>query len=90
MYRGEFRFANGLVIPNNVTDVGAGLLLAAALRNTVIEFWIGLCSGVFAQDLQIEDLVEPTIATNGYARKAVARDIVGWPGDGVVNGISYV
>jgi len=87
--RGEFRRADGLVIPNNVTIVGARTILAAALRNTVPTFWVGLCSGVYTPDLQIEDLVEPTLATNGYARLAVARDATGWPSDGEVNGEVY-
>jgi hypothetical protein len=89
MLRGEFRFANGQVIPNNITTAGAHLLLAAALRNTVPTFWVGLCSAVYAPDLEVQDVVEPTIATNGYARLAVARDSTGWPSDGEVNGEVY-
>jgi len=88
-HRGEFRFENGLVIPNNITTTGVTTLFAAALRNTVPTFWVGLCSAVYAPDLQIEDIVEPTLATNGYARLAVARDSTGWPSDGVVNGEVY-
>jgi hypothetical protein len=87
--RGEFVRSDGLVIPNNVTIAGARMLLAAALRNTVPTFWVGLCSAVYEPDLAIEDVVEPTIATNGYARLAVARDSTGWPGDGEVNGEVY-
>jgi hypothetical protein len=86
MLRGEFIFANGLVIPNNITTVGAQTVLAAALRNTVPSFWVGLCSAVYQPDLAIEDLIEPTLATHGYVRQAVARDSTGWPSDGVVNG----
>lgn len=89
MLRGEFRFQSGLVIPNNITTEGARTILAAALRNTVPEFWVGLCSAVYQPDLAIQDLVEPTLATNGYARLAVARDSVGWPSDGEVNGEVY-
>jgi hypothetical protein len=87
--RGEFIRANGLVIPNNVTTAGAAALLGAALRNTVPTFWVGLCSAVYQPDLHIQDLVEPTLATNNYARLAVSRDNVGWPSDGVVNGEVY-
>jgi len=92
MLRGEFRFENGLIVPNNVTLVGAGLILAAALRDSAISFWVGLCSAVYEPDLRIEDLVEPTLATNGYARLAVARDstAAGWPSGGVVNGENYL
>jgi hypothetical protein len=92
MLRGEFRFQNGLILPNNVTIAGAGAILKAALRNTAITFWVGLCSGVYEPGLQIEDLTEPTLATNGYARLAVARDDTadGWPGDGILNGENYL
>lgn len=89
-FRGEFiRRSDGLVIPNNITTAGANMLLAAALRNTVPTFWVGLCSAVYQPDLQIEDVVEPTLATNGYTRFAVARDSTGWPSDGLVNGEVY-
>lgn len=90
MFRGEFRFANGLVIPNNITTVGIQTLLGLALRDTDTTLWVGLCSAVYAEDLQIESLTEPTLATNGYARLAVERTIVGWPSDGLVNGEPYL
>lgn len=92
MLRGEFRFQNGLIVPNNVTINGAGAILKAALRNTAIQFWVGLCSAVYEPDLQIEDLTEPTLATNGYTRLAVLRDDTtdGWPGDGILNGENYL
>jgi hypothetical protein len=90
MLRGEFRFQNGLIVPNNVTEAGSAAILAAALRNTDIAFWVGLCSAVYEPDLLIEDVTEPTLATNGYARLAVTRDILGWPSGGLVNGENYL
>lgn len=90
MLRGEFRFQNGLIVPNNVTVVGAGLILAAALRDSAIAFYVGLCSAVYEPDLRIENIIEPTIAVNGYARLAVARSAIGWPGGGLVNGENYL
>lgn len=90
MLRGEFHFANGLVVPNNVTIAGAGLILASALRGDALALYIGLCSAVYAPDLRIEQVTEPTLATNGYARLAVARSIVGWPSGGLVNGENYL
>jgi hypothetical protein len=90
MLRGEFRFQNGLIVPNNVTIVGAGLILAAALRDSAIAFHVGLCSAVYEPDLRIEDIIEPTIAVNGYARLAVARSAIGWPSGGLVNGENYL
>lgn len=90
MLRGEFRFQNGLIVPNNVTIAGAQMILAAALRNTVPVFHIGLCSAVYEPDLTLADIVEPTLAVNGYARLAVARDSVGWPSGGLVNNEPYL
>lgn len=87
--RGEFIRLDGFVTPNNVTTVGAQTILGAALRNAVPTLWVGLCSAVYAPDLQIEDLAEPTIGVGGYARLPVARDNVGWPNTGVVNGEVY-
>ena len=90
MLRGEFRFENGLIVPNNITIAGAAMILAGAFRATPTVFHVGLCNAVFESDLTIADLDEPTLAVNGYARLAVARDIVGWPGGGEVNGESYL
>lgn len=90
MLRGEFHCGNGLVIPNNITKSGAATILAAAMRNTVPTFWVGLVDGVPDPDLLIEDLVEPTIGTNGYGRIQITRDNTGWPTTGEVNGESYI
>lgn len=90
MLRGEFIRADGLVIPNNITKYGASVLLAAAMRNTVPVFWVGLCDAVPSPDLQIEDLTEPTIATHGYARIQITRDAAGWPTVGETNGEPFI
>ncbi len=90
MLRGEFIRADGLVIPNNLTIFGADTLLKAALRNTVPTFWVGLVDGVPETELQIEDLDEPTIGTNGYARQQITRDSTGWPVADVLNGEPYL
>ena len=90
MFRGEFRCANGLVIPNNVTIFGAQSILAGFARNDVPTFFVGLCNAVYEPDLTLADIEEPTIATNGYARIPLARDAIGWPSDGLVNNEPYV
>ncbi len=90
MLRGEFIRADGLVIPNNITTFGAATILAAAMRNTVPTFWVGLCDAVPDPDLQIEDLTEPTIATNGYGRIQITRDDTGWPTVGETNGEPFI
>ena len=86
--RGEFIRGDGLVIPNNVTLAGKQMMLAAALRNIVPTFFIGL---VDAEPAAAIDLAgkEPSPA-GGYARKPVSRDKIGWPGDGVLNGQPWV
>lgn len=78
-------FKNGLIVPNNVTTYGIQSILAMALQNTDLNLWVGLCSAVYEPDLQIEDVVEPTIGVNGYVRKAIMRDNTGWPTAGLVN-----
>jgi len=90
MLRGEFITPTGLVIPNNITKFGAQTLLAAALRNTVPTFWVGLVDGVPESELQIEDLEEPTLGVNGYARIQIARSNGGWPNSGEINGEPYL
>lgn len=89
MLRGEFRTPSGLVIPNNITKFGAETILAAALRNTVPTFWVGLVDGVPDPALLIQNLQEPSF-TNGYGRIQIARSNVGWPGAGDVNGEPYL
>ena len=95
-WRGEFRFANGLILPNNLTDYGAQEMLKMSLwgSDSVLvapagSFDVGLCTGLPSLTAQIEDLTEPTIGVNGYARIAVTRDTTGWPNSGTVNGQFY-
>lgn len=90
MLRGEFRFQNGLIVPNNITTAGCQAILAAFARGTAPIFHVGLCSAVYEPDLEIQDITEPTLAVNGYARLAVTRDAVGWPSDGVVNDEAFI
>lgn len=90
MLRGEFHTPSGLVIPNNITKFGAAMILAAAMRNTVPAFWVGLVDGVPDPDLQLEDLTEPTLGVNGYARIQITRDNTGWPTTGEMNGEPYI
>lgn len=79
MLRGEFRWKNGLVIPNNVTKFGCETILTTAMRDAAVTFYVGLCSAVYDPELQIEDMDEPTIGVNGYARQALARNSTDWP-----------
>ena len=85
MFYGRFQNGNGLILPNNITVVGIQTILDMAFRDDTADFWVGLCQGVYAPGLLIQDLTEPTIGTNGYARQQITRDINGWPVDGLAN-----
>ena len=87
--RGEFHFANGLVIPNNITRRGAKVLGERALQGlTAPTMYVGLCSAVPNVDLLLQNIVEPTF-TNGYARQLIAQNITDWPTTGQVAGEWY-
>ena len=88
--RGEFIRADGLVVPNNITKHGVELILRSALRDESPTLYVGLANAVPDFNLEADDLNEPTIGTNGYARINVPRSSVGWPGEGYVNAEYYV
>lgn len=90
MLTGEFIRSDGLVIRNNITKIGAAQILSAAFRDDAPEFWLGLVQGTPDPDLQIEDLIEPTLGVNGYQRYEIARSALGWPNVGEVNGERYI
>lgn len=86
MLRGEFRRGDGLVIPNNITTYGAETVLRQAIRDeNTLNLFVGLCRGLPRADLEVGDLTEPTIGTNGYARIGLARDSTDWPTVNTVN-----
>jgi hypothetical protein len=91
MFRGAFIRADGLVIPNNITVFGSGLLLRMAVQHIVQPFWIALVNCVPDPLIQLEDVDEPTIGVNGYARQPIAQDdtAAGWPTVGTLNGESF-
>ena len=89
-YRGEFIRKDGLVIPNNVTLYGAQRILRLAVTQIETEFWMALVDAAPDTELQIEDMTEPTIGTNGYARQAIERTTVGWPVVSQLNGEAFV
>jgi len=89
MLRGEFIRGDGLVIPNNITTYGANLVFQLALLNTGYALHMGLANCNPDLELQLEDLNEPAIGTNGYARQAITRDGTGWPVASQLNGETY-
>lgn len=90
MIRGEFIRGDGLVLPNNITPIGAEKILRMAMRDESFTLFMGLCEGVYTPTMTLAELTEPTIGTNGYARQAMTRDNAGWPTIGVTNGEQYV
>lgn len=97
MLRGEFRFHNGLVVPNNLTSFGRLEILRMAFAGNTraltaagASFYLGLCSALPSDALTLADLAEPTIGVNGYARINVTRDGTGWPTDGYVGSEAYI
>lgn len=90
MLRGEFVRGDGLVIPNNITKLGAELILKAAMQGVTPTFFLALGKFVPDIDLQLEDLAEPTIGVNGYARIGLAQDDTDWPDNGFLNNEAYV
>lgn len=90
MIRGEYIRADGLVIPNNITILGSGLILQGFARRAAITMWVALANCAPDQALLLDDLNEPTLGVNGYARIPVTQDSTGWPTLGTLNGESYV
>lgn len=88
MIRGEFIRADGLVIPNNVMTYGVKSIFQWALRDENYSLFMGLANCNPDPELQIEDLNEPTLATNGYDRIEIPRT-TGWPVFGELNGETY-
>lgn len=91
MFRGEFiRKSDGLVIPNNVMTYGIRTILKAGLRNDAINLHVALANCNPDPLLAAEQLNEPTIGVNGYARQALPRDATGWPVYSQLNGETYL
>jgi len=76
--RGEFKRADGLVIPNNVTRWGAQKLLDVVFNPAPsFSLFMTLVRGTFDPGLLMTDLDEPTIGTNGFARVDLNPTTVG-------------
>lgn len=87
--RGEFVRGDGLVLPNNITTHGATVLLAAALRGEAPNLHIGLANCNPHPLLNLNQLNEPTIGVNGYARQTISQDDVDWLTVGNLSGEVY-
>lgn len=88
--RGEFRFANGLIVPNNISLVGAQAMLESAFNLVEREWWVALVSGPPTLDMTMLDMTEPAIGVNGYARQELTHDDTGWPTVAVSGDQAYV
>lgn len=88
--QGFFIRGDGLIVPNNVTEYGCKLFLELALQDSGYDIHFALANAVPDFQLQLEDLQEPTIGVNGYARQAIARDDTDWPTIDTENGEPYI
>ena len=89
MLRGEFVRGDGLIIPNNITTHGAEKILSAALRLEVLSLHIGLANCNPHPLLDLNQLNEPTIGVNGYARQTISQDNDDWLTQGSLSGEIY-
>lgn len=88
--RGEFRFDNGLVLPNNISIAGAKAILDSAFRLQSQTWFAALVSGAPTVDMNQSDMLEPSIGVNGYARVSLAHNSTGWPVLSDVNGHAFI
>jgi hypothetical protein len=88
--RGQFIRGDGLGIPNNVSQEGARMILAAAFRNSVPSFFMAMVNGTPSPVMTMANMQEPTIGANGYQRVAIPRTAIGWPSEGVSGGDRYI
>ena len=89
--RGEFRFANGRILPNTVTIAGQQQYLQMLFQNILVtQFFMGLTDSIPTMMSDLSTINEPTIGINGYARINVPRSIVGWPNEGSSAGIPFI
>ena len=88
--QGRFIREDGLIIPNNISQAGAQAFLAAAFRNDVPTFYVGLVTGPPSLTMTLADMIEPTVGVNGYARQNIARNSGGWPTQGVAGNQRFV
>lgn len=88
--RGKFIRGDGLEIPNNVSLAGAEVVLKAAFRLTAQPIYAALVAGAPTLGMTMLDMVEPTLAINGYSRIAIPQSIVGWPVVGTVSSEKYI
>lgn len=88
--RGQFIRGDGLILPNNVSLAGAEMILKGAFRLTAQSMYAGLVAGTPTLAMTMNDMVEPTIGTNGYARVAIAQTALGWPTIGLLVNEKYI
>lgn len=87
--RGEFIRGDGLVIPNNITTYGAEQILKAAFHGVALQLYIGLANCSPKPNLDANELNEPTLGLNGYARQSLSPDLDDWPTMGDLSGETY-
>lgn len=79
MLNGQFTRADGLIMPNTITNEGRKQLLGSAFQGDAMTLYAALVFGSGGPIVLESDLLEPTIGVNGYARVALAKNDVDWP-----------
>lgn len=88
--RGQFVRRDGLVLPNNVSLAGAEAILKGAFRLTAQAIYAALVTGTATPTMTMDDMEEPTIGSNGYARVAIPQNGAGWPTIGTLVNEKYI
>lgn len=94
--RGRFIHKNsGIILPNNLMNLGAELLLKMLFQNESIggggNFYVGLCSDVFTgKGMDLTDIVGEPSVTNGYARITLALNATDWPNPVTTNDVTKI
>lgn len=88
---GEYIRGDGLKISNSLTLEGRQKFIERIVDGAAYNMWLTLGQGGFQFDLDIEDLLEPTIGVNGFARQSLGLGEAGaWPTQGTLNNQAYM
>ncbi len=89
--RGKFVRGDGVILPNNVTEFGQEALLDYVVGRAIPSLlYLALANCTPSAGLQLENMGEPTIGENGYARIPLDRNSLNWPMVGDDLGVHWV
>jgi len=88
--RGQFIRGDGLILPNNVSQAGAAMILRGAFRLTSQPIYAALVRGAPTLSMRMVSMSEPTIGVNGYNRVFIPQDENSWPQLGEFNSETFI